>query len=147
MGIWYQFNKAEFVIYGAITYLILSQLLRGLLAQSHRRGMAKVKSEKFAEAIPIFEKSYNFFKKYDWVDKYRFLTLLSSGRMTYKEMALNNIAFCYGQMGNGKLSKEYYERTLSEYPDSGMAKAALRMLNSVSSSVENGESESSIEVV
>jgi hypothetical protein len=52
--------------------------------------------------------------------------------MSYKEMALNNIAFCYGQLGKGKLSKEYYEKTLDEFPESGIAKAGLRLINSVS---------------
>ena len=51
--------------------------------------------------------------------------------MTYQEMSLANIAFCYGQNGNGKKSKEYYIRTLKEFPDNGLAKASLRMLNSV----------------
>ncbi|MDO5972797.1 tetratricopeptide repeat protein [Flavivirga jejuensis] len=134
MLIWYQFNKTEFILYGAITYLIISQLLRRVIAKEHKAGMLKVKLEKFEEAIPLFKNSYEFFKRNDWIDKYRFLTLLSSGRMTYKEMALINIAFCYGQSGNGKLSKEYYERALNEYPKSGMAKAGLRLLNSISDS-------------
>ncbi len=45
-------------------------------------------------------------------------------------MALNNIAFCYGQMGNGEKSREYYEKILQEFPGSGLAKTALRFLNS-----------------
>ena len=109
MFIWYQFNKSDFFIYGAITYLIMSQLLRRTIAKEHRKGMVKVKIEDFENAIPHFERSYEYFKRNEWVDKYRFLTLLSSGKMTYKEMALNNIAFCYGQIGKGKISKEYYE--------------------------------------
>lgn len=132
MLIWYQFNKADFVLYGAITYLIISQLLRRLIAREHRKGMAKVKMEDYENAILHFKNSYEFFQENDWIDKYRFLTLLSSGKMSYKEMALNNLAFCYGQIGNGKLSKEYYERTLDEFPESGMAKAGLRLLNSMS---------------
>ncbi|MCZ4408797.1 hypothetical protein O3Q51_08260 [Cryomorphaceae bacterium 1068] len=132
MLIWYQFDTSAFILYGAATYLILSQFLRQTIAKEHRKGMASVKREDFKNAIPHFEQSYAFFKKYDWVDKYRFLTLLSSGKISYKEMALNNIAFCYGQMGNGKASKEYYERTLKEFPESGIAKAALRLLNSMS---------------
>ena len=51
--------------------------------------------------------------------------------MTYQEMALANIAFCYGQAGKGEKSKEYYTRTLKEFPDNGLAKASLKMLNSV----------------
>lgn len=128
---WQQFSPSEAVIYMAATYFVLSYLLRTQIPKPHREGMKLVKSEAFAEAIPYFEKSYEFFGKYNWVDKYRFITLLSSSRMTYQEMALANIGFCYGQLGNGEKSKEYYTRTLEEFPENGLAKASLRMLNSM----------------
>lgn len=94
-------------------------------------GIKKNNAEKFEEAILDFEKSYTFFKKYGWIDKYRFITLLSSSKMSYREMALANIGFCYSQIGNGIKSKEYYERTLAEFPESGLAKSALKMINSM----------------
>lgn len=128
---WYQFNQQDFIIYGAVSYLILSYFLRNSIPKDHRSGMKKVKAEDFENAIPDFEKSYEFFKRNDWIDKYRFVVLLSSSRITYKEMALNNIAFCFGQIGQGDKSREFYERTLKEYPDSGIAKAGLRLLNSI----------------
>ena len=131
MLIWYQFNTSVFLICGAISYIFLSQLLKRTFTREHRKGMFSIKSEKFEEAVSHFQKSYDFFRENEWMDKFRFVALLSSSKMTYKEMALNNIAFCYGQLGNGTLSKEYYERTLQEFPNSGMAKAALRFLHSV----------------
>lgn len=133
---WYQFNKVNFMLYGAITYLGISQVLRRTIAREQRKGMVKVVREHYQEAIPYFENSYKFFKKNAWIDKYRFLTLLSSGKMSYKEMALNNIAFCYGQLGEGSLSRKYYEKTLEEFPESGMSKAGLRLLNSMSNQPE-----------
>lgn len=39
-------------------------------------------------------------------------------------------AFCYGQSGDGKRSKEFYEKTLREFPNSEIAKASLRMFES-----------------
>lgn len=129
--LWYQFTEEDYVLYGALTYLLISQLLRRILTIEHRRGIAKVRQEKFEEAIPHFEKSYAFFKKYNWIDKFRFIALLSSAKMWYREMALTNIAFCYGQLGNGELSLKYYQQTLEEFPDSGMALAGLKMLNSM----------------
>ncbi len=128
---WYQFNKTYFTLFAALTYLILSKLLRRLITIEHRKGMIKVKSEDYNSTIIHFKNSYEFFKNNNWIDKYRFLTLLSSGRMSYREMALNNIAFCYGQIGNGNLSKEYYEKTLKEFPQNTMAKAGLKLLNSM----------------
>ena len=130
MLVWYQFNQQEFIMFGAGTYLLLFYALRSGIPKDHRRGIRKVKTGNFESAIPDFEKSYEFFQKHNWIDKYRFIVLLSSSRITYKEMALNNIAFCYGQIGQGNKSREFYERTLKEYPGSGIAEAGLRLLNS-----------------
>src|SRR5574343_93684 len=97
-------------LYGALTYLIISFGLRNLVAKDHRQGMNLVKQQQFEMAIPLFENSVEFFTKNNWIDKYRFLTLLSSSKMTYKEMGLCNIAFCYSQTCNGQKAKEYYEQ-------------------------------------
>lgn len=131
MLLWYPFEKSNFMLYGAITYLVISQILRRTISKEHRRGMANIQRQQFEEAIANFERSYAFFQQNNWIDQYRFVTLLSSGRMSYKEMALNNIAFCYGQLGNGLLSKEYYQKTLDEFPESEMAKVGLRFLQSM----------------
>ena len=135
--VYYFFEFSDFILYGALTYLALSFTLRNLIAKNHRLGIKKlVKQQKFQEAIPLFEKSVDFFTKNNWVDKYRYLTILSSSKMTYKEMGLCNIAFCYSQIGNIQKAKEYYEQTLKEFPDNGIAIAALRMINSIQSSQE-----------
>jgi Tetratricopeptide repeat. len=118
-------------IFGALTYSLLALGLRNLIAKNHRQGMRLVKQQKFVDALPYFEKSVDYFAKNNWVDKYRYLTLLSSSKMTYKEMGLCNIAFCYSQTGNGQKAKEYYEQALREFPENGLAIAALNMLKSV----------------
>ena len=120
----------NYVLAGAIIYLAISFLLRFGIPFHHRKGIALFKKGAFVDAIPFFEKSYDFFKRNVWIDKYRYITLLSSSRASYTEMALLNIAFCYGQSGDGKRSKEYYKKTLSEFPDSEIAKASLRMFES-----------------
>lgn len=129
--VWHLVYPENAFLYGAATYLTISYSLRSFIAKDHKNGMKNVKLGKFGEAIPYFEKSYGFFKQNSWIDKYRFLTLLSSSRISYKEMALNNIAFSYGQSGNGEKTKEYYERALREFPESEIAKSALRLINSM----------------
>jgi tetratricopeptide (TPR) repeat protein len=103
--------------------------LRYFVPKSHRIGMKMVNQQNFLEAVNHFENSYQFFKRNYWIDKYRFITLLSSSKISYQEMALNNIAFCYAQAGNGIKSKEFYEKTLIEFPNSGIAKAGLNIIN------------------
>lgn len=112
-----------------IVYFIAYLLLRFLVPRNHRQGIAFFKSGDYTQAIGEFEKSYDFFTRHAWIDKYRFIVLLSDSRISYTEMALVNIAFCYTQIGNGSKAKEYYEKTLSQFPNSGMAQSALQMIH------------------
>ncbi len=126
----------EAFIFGALTYSIVAFLFRNLIAKRHRQGMKLVRKQKFEEALPYFEKSVEYFSENRWVDKYRFLTLLTSSRMSYKEMGLCNIAFCYRQIGNGQKAKEYYEQVLKEFPENGLALVGLNMLKSMDNKVQ-----------
>ncbi len=129
---WDYFYPSKGFLYGAGTYLVVSISLRNFIAKDHRSGMQKVKSGDFENAIQDFQKSCDFFTRYEWLDRYRYLTLLSSSRMSYREMALNNMAFSYGQIGDGTKAIAYYKRVLAEYPGSVMATTALKMLESTS---------------
>lgn len=126
--IYHQLRFPDPPFYGLVTYLIISFSVRTIIPHSHNKGMRYVKKDKFAEAIPCFEKSYSFFTQYNWVDKYRFITLLSSSSMSYREMSLTNIALCYSQLGDSIKAKEYYEMTLEEFPKSEIAKNGLSLL-------------------
>jgi tetratricopeptide (TPR) repeat protein len=111
-----------------LTYLALSFGLRFGIARAQRHGMKLLMQGKFREAIPHFEESYSFFSRHEWVDRWRYLILLTSSAISYREMALCNIAFAYGQAGDGLKCKEYYERALSEFPQSALARTSLNMI-------------------
>lgn len=130
IAVYNQFGYEDAGLYGALTYLILSMGLRYFIPKSHREGIQLTKKNQFEKAIAEYEKSYEFFTKNEWIDKYRFITLLSSSKMNYREMALCNIAFCYSQIGNGTKGIEFYQKTLEEFPENGLAKSGLKMLNS-----------------
>lgn len=127
--IYYLFRIQDCVLCGVVTYLLLSMLLKLVIARDQRRGMRYLKSGMFEDAIEYFEKSYAFFSKYGWVDKYRFITLLSSSRISFKEMALVNIGYCYVHMDNRSKAGLCYQKTLVEFPDSEIAKSALAFLS------------------
>lgn len=63
--------------------------------------------------------------------------MMTPGAMCYREMALINIAFAHGQIGNGNKAKEFYQRTLDEFPNNIMASAALKMIESIEHSNED----------
>lgn len=122
------------VFAAAIVYLVALFSLRWLVAFHHRKGIRRFKRGRYERAIGEFRKSYDFFTRHPWIDRFRYVTLLSSSRVSYREMALVNIAFCHGQIGAGREAREYYERALAEFPDSELAKAALRMMESAQTS-------------
>lgn len=127
-GACYYISPEYFHILGFLIYIIIIYLLRALIPSKHRKGVKLVKQKKYAEAIPYFQKSFLFFSKNKWLDKFRFITMISSSRISYTEMALLNEAFCLTQLEKKDEAIEKYEKILESYPDSEMAIAALKML-------------------
>ena len=124
-------NPFELALFLAmIVYLTISLILRRCVPHNHRKGVLLYKQGNYIQAIEEYKKSYDFFCKHSWIDKYRYITLLSSSKVSYTEMALLNIAFCYAQSNNAALSKEYYQKVLALFPDSEMAKSSLNMISS-----------------
>jgi tetratricopeptide (TPR) repeat protein len=122
----YRFNLA--VVYGALAYLTYSFGSKAILLKHHRSGIRLTKGHLFLEAISQFESSYTFLSKYSWIDKFRFIAMLDSSAISYREMALNNIAYSYIQLGDKAKAKEYYHRAVEEFPESEMAKSGLEHL-------------------
>jgi tetratricopeptide (TPR) repeat protein len=127
-----------FVVVGAAVYLVISFGLRRFIARDHRLGVALFRRGRFADALEHFQRSYEFFARRRWLDDWRFVTLFSSSRISYREMPLLNVAYCYGQIGDGARSKEYYERVTHEFPGSRIAEAALRMFEAAKTIAEPG---------
>ena len=121
-------NISSPAVVGAIAYLTLSFALRLLVPRAHRKGIRLFKQERFAEAVPCFKDSYEFFSRHAWIDRWRAITMLSSSRISYREMALVNVAFCLGQSGQQQEAIAKYRRVLQEFPESKLAETALRMM-------------------
>jgi tetratricopeptide (TPR) repeat protein len=117
---------------GSILFFILMVLLQRLIPTSLIKGMKAIKKNDFKTALEFFNKSVDFFTQYDWVDKYRAITLLSAAKMSYREMSLCNMAFCYSQTNEGEKAKDLYEQILKEYPDNGIAYYSLNSINTFS---------------
>lgn len=129
-------NTKQPITFGATVYILLSIILRQLISKSHAKGIRHIKRGELELAIIQFKKSATFFSKYEWIDKYRYITLLSASLIRFKEMALCNIAYCYSQTNNGAKAKEYYELVLKEFPKSGIAITALNFINSLENSTK-----------
>lgn len=144
MAICYALFSARIGIFsislGATVYLIYSFGSRALLTRDHRRGIRLIRQGRYAEAIVAFEKSADFFTRYRWLDRFRALTMLTPTKYSYHEMALNNIAFCHAQLGDVERTKAAYERVLRDYPNNGLARTALNLIEAVEKNSANGDS-------
>ena len=125
----YALNRTNGVLFGAIIYLALSQFLRRVIPRHHRNAIRHCKSAQYELAIPEFQKSVAFFRDYEWIDRFRAVTMLSAAGMWYREMALASLGFCYAQIGDGPNARQNYEQCLTEFPDNEMAKSALRLMD------------------
>jgi tetratricopeptide (TPR) repeat protein len=113
------------ILYGALGYLLYSFGSKAMALRHHRRGIHLLKRGLFREAISEFQSSYSFLSKYAWLDKYRFITILDSSAMPYREMALCNIGYSYVLLDEKAKAQECYRRALEEFPESDLAKSGL----------------------
>lgn len=116
-----------FIAIGIMLFFIF--FLRYTVGGEHAAAIAHVKRGEFDKAILRYENSLAFFTRHAWVDTFRAVTMLSASAMTYREMAMLGMAYCYAQIGDGKSAREYYERCLREYPHNVMAAGALRLMD------------------
>ena len=116
--------------YGAAIYLIYSFGSRAILLKNHRRGINLIKLNSYQEAINEFRLSYEFLTRYSWLDKYRFVTMLASSAISYREMALCNIAYSYARLHEMNAAREAYRRAIREFPESEGAKDGLEYIES-----------------
>ncbi len=123
-------------VLGAGTFLVLRLLLHQL-PQAHRQGIRLVHQQQFKEAISCFLQSYEFFERHHWLDNYRAIIILSPSNISYREMGLANMAFCYSQIGDGAKARKYYELCLTLFPKSRLALAAIKMMDAVKESETN----------
>lgn len=49
----------------------------------------------FENALNAFQRSYVFFSKHYWIDRFRFITMFTSSAISFRDMALNNMGVCY----------------------------------------------------
>lgn len=113
---------------GAMVYLAIVSIVQRAVPHLHRRGLTLIRQGDYKQAAEMFEHSYKFFSERQWLDKYRAIFIFSVSKMSYREMALLNMAYCKVELKELTKAKELYSRTLQEFPQSRMAKDALAYL-------------------
>ena len=114
---------------GCILVIAYRYMVRYTITRHHAKSMQLIKAQDFNGAAAAFQKSLEFFEKHPNLDKWRSIVFLSPGKYGYKEMALVNLGFVYGQINEGGKVEQYYKKALEINPNNGTAKAALNLLN------------------
>lgn len=117
------------IFWGAVVYLVYSFGSKLLLTPDHRRGVKLMKQGHFKEALQAFQKAVAHIRTNPWIDRYRWIVLLSASSMSYLEMGLCNMAFVNSQMGNGAEARRLYQECLAIAPNNALAIASLKMLD------------------
>ena len=111
-----------------LALLLYALASRELFFRHHRRGIRFLRANHWEAAIAEFEASLADLEKHPWKDRLRSILALSLSAMMYREMAILNLAFAFGQTGNREQARRYYEQCLKEYPNNGIAIAAMNLL-------------------
>jgi tetratricopeptide (TPR) repeat protein len=123
------------VLLGAGIYLIWSRLAALLFLSHHRAGVQFLRVKAYPQAIQSFQQSDALFKASPWLDRHRWLTLLSPSSISYREMALNNLAYAYLQLGKGKEARAAYQTLVDEIPDGMMVESAREVIARIDAQV------------
>lgn len=105
------------ILIGVILFAVVAFLLRIILQYNHINGMRLIDDKCYPEAAEFFRKSYEFFNKHYWIDKFRFITMFSSNYLPFRDMDLNNYGVCLTCMEEHEKALEVYHRLRALNPD------------------------------
>ena len=133
----YPIDKRDFLFIALFIFILLTLLARWLFFPNVLyEGIQLIREAKFQEAIPVIQKTIDYYQQKSWIDKYRFWLLISSAKRSITESSICNLGYCYLQIGQVKQAKEIYENVLRQYPENINAKNMLNTINIVSRDTE-----------
>jgi hypothetical protein len=129
-------NVGEAFLFGATIYVIYSFGSRYLIPAAHRRGVKTMSLKGYDTVIDQFQRSYEFFSKHYWLDKYRGVTMMSPSIWSYREMALMNVASAAVAQKDFVVAQAACLRVLEEFPQNEIASSAVEMIQATSGASE-----------
>lgn len=116
------------LIAATVIYFILKVLLQRRAKSFQKGGLKLMTEERYREAAALFEAGYQYFSEHRWTDRYRAISMLDYTGMDWREIMLANMATNLALAGDRERAIELYQQCLELYPDSRLAKPALRFL-------------------
>lgn len=94
---------------GVLVFLMVLLLQQYIHRRPFRRGIKYLKKNEYDAAITCFQESLKHFEQYPFLDRYRYLLLISASEISCKEMALKNIVACYYFLKEKEKAAFYYD--------------------------------------
>ena len=124
----FNFAQQDALFYAVLLYFILFYTIRTIFTYNHRLGIRSYRKKEYDQAVDYFRKSGEFFDAHPKLDRYRFATLFSVSRLSYRELAESNAGFCYVYAGKLPEAEEAFRRALEINPSNPMAQSALEAI-------------------
>lgn len=106
-------RKSYGLFIGVLAFLFVLLFQQYVHRYSFRQGIKQLKKRNYNAAIGCFQKNLRHFERYPFLDKYRYLLLISASEISCKEMALKNIVACYYFLNDKEKATFYYESLIS----------------------------------
>jgi tetratricopeptide (TPR) repeat protein len=116
------------LLFAFAAYFAYSTVARGLILTHHQRGMKFFRQKHYHEAILSFQQSIQYLNANAWIDRHRWLVLLSSSALSYREMAMFNIGAAYVYLDNAREARKAFESFLMAFPFSQLAPTVRKLM-------------------
>lgn len=119
------------LVFAFATYFIYGAAARIILLPHHVRAMRLFRKKQLYEAIQAFQRSEHDLATRPWIDRHRWIVLMSASSISYLEMAMYNIASAQLQLGLESQARRSLAHFLEVAPGSPLAlrvRAALHTM-------------------
>lgn len=123
------FHEGNALFYAVLFYFIIFYIDRSLLTYKHRMGIRSYRKQRYEEAIEYFRESAAFFKAHPQLDRFRWATLFSISKLSYREIAETNAGFCLFRLERYADAEQAFRRAQEINPDNPMVPPALKALS------------------
>jgi tetratricopeptide (TPR) repeat protein len=118
---------------GLIVLVVYVKGMQWYLMRYHQAALKLIRAGKFDEALVPLQKALEFYTEHPGLDRWRHVLMATASRFSLREVAMMNIAYCFGQIGDKEKMIKHYERLASEYPDNMAAQNTLRFIDTLQS--------------
>lgn len=132
-----QFEPAHSFICSLLVCMLLLLFTRFFSLFYINKGTKFLYKNEHRLALKEFEKSYTFFSKHDYLDKYRHIFLFLMTKFSILEISLSQMIVCHIQLGEVEMAKEVYKVLYEKFPKSYLTDVSSKNLDLIESKQSN----------